>query len=71
MSGVSQTEVITGPAANATVLGSKTFKTISSITPSANTAGNITLGFTGAGIITAGVTGSATLDSVAMVGDRD
>ena len=69
MSGVSQTEVITGPAANATVLGSKTFKTISSITPSANTAGNITLGFTGAGVITAGVTGSATLDSVAMVGD--
>ena len=69
MSGNSQTEVITGPAANATVLGSKTFQTISSITPSANTTGNITLGFTGAGIITAGVTGSATLDSVSMVGD--
>ena len=33
MSGNSQTEVITGPAANATVLGSKTFQTISSITP--------------------------------------
>ena len=69
MSGNSQTEVITGPAANATALGSKTFQTISSITPSANTTGNITLGFTGAGIITAGVTGSATLDSVSMVGD--
>ena len=69
MSGVAQTEVITGPEANATVLGLKTFKTISSITPSGNTAGNVTLGFTGAGIITAGVTGSATLDSVAMVGD--
>ena len=69
MSGNSQTEVITGPAANATVLGSKTFQTISSITPSANTTGNITLGFTGVGITTAGVTGSATLDGVSMVGD--
>ena len=69
LSGVAQTEVITGPAANATVLGLKTFKTISSITPSANTTGNITLGFTGAGIVTAGVTGSAKIDSVAMVGD--
>ena len=68
MSGNNQTEVITGPAANATVLGTKTFKTISSITPSANTTGSITMGFTGAGIITAGVTGSATLDGVAMVG---
>ena len=69
MSGNSQTEVITGPAANATVLGSKTFKTISSITPSANTAGSITMGFTGVGITTTGVTGSATLDSVAMSAD--
>jgi flagellar hook-associated protein 2 len=71
MSGVAQTEVITGPAANATVLGSKTFKTISSITPSANTASNISLGFTGAGITTTGVTGSATLDDVAMGADVD
>ena len=69
MSGNTQTEVITGPAANATVLGSKTFQTISSITPSANTSGSVTLGFTGAGITTTGVTGSATLDSVAMVAD--
>ena len=69
LSGNAQTEVITGPAANATVLGSKTFKTISSITPSANTTGNITLGFTGAGITTTGVTGSATLNSVAMSAD--
>ena len=69
MSGNAQTEVITGPAANATVLGSKTFQTISSITPSANTSGSITLGFTGAGITTTGVTGSATLDSIAMVAD--
>jgi flagellar hook-associated protein 2 len=68
---VAQTEVITGPAANATVLGSKTFKTISSITPSANTASNISLGFTGAGITTTGVTGSATLDDVAMGADVD
>ena len=47
LSGVAQTEVVTGPAANATVLGSKTFKTITSITPSANTTGNVTMGFTG------------------------
>ncbi len=69
LSGVAQTEVVTGPAANATVLGSKTFKTITSITPSANTTGNVTLGFTGAGITTTGVTGSATLDNVAMSAD--
>ena len=69
LSGVAQTEVITGPAANATVLGSKTFKTITSITPSANTTGNVTMGFTGAGITTTGVTGSATLDNVAMSAD--
>ena len=50
-------------------MGSKTFKTITSITPSANTAGNVTLGFTGAGITTTGVTGSATLDGVAMIAD--
>ena len=69
MSGNAQTEVITGPAASATVLGSKTFKSITSITPSANTSGSITLGFTGAGITTTGVTGSATIDSVAMSPD--
>ena len=69
MSGNAQTEVITGPAANANVLGSKTFKTITSITPSANTAGSITMGFTGAGITTTGVTGSATLDNVSMRAD--
>ena len=69
LSGNAQTEVITGPAGSATVLGLKTFKTITSITPSANTAGNVTLGFTGAGITTTGVTGSATLDGVAMIAD--
>ena len=69
LSGNALTEVITGPAANATVLGSKTFQTISSITPSANTAGSITMGFTGVGITTTGVTGSATLDGVAMSAD--
>ena len=51
------------------MLGSKTFKSITSITPSANTSGSITLGFTGAGITTTGVTGSATIDSVAMSPD--
>ena len=69
LSGLAQTEVVTGPAANATVLGSKTFKTITSITPSANTTGNVTMGFTGVGITTTGVTGSATLNSVAMTAD--
>ena len=63
------TEVITGPTANATVLGSKTFKTITSVTPSGNSLGSITVGTTGAGITTTGVTGSATLDSVAMSAD--
>ena len=69
MDGVAQTEVITGPAANATVLGSKTFKTILSITPSANTTGSITMGYTGVGITTVGVTGSGTLDGVSMSAD--
>ena len=71
MSGNTQTEIITGPAANATAIGSKTFKTISSITPSANTASSITMGFTGAGITTTGVTGSASLDGVSMTADVD
>ena len=69
MSGNAQTEVIAGPAANATVIGLKTFQTISSITPSADTSGSITLGFTGAGITTTGVTGSATLDGIGMSAD--
>ncbi len=69
MSGNAQTEVITGPAASATVLGEKTFKTITSITPNANTSSSITVGFTGVGITTAGVTGSATLDGTAMIDD--
>ena len=69
LSGNAQTEVITGPGTSATVLGSKTFQTISSITPSANTSGSVTLGFTGAGITTTGVTGSATLDGVTMSAD--
>ena len=37
MSGNAQTDVITGPTANAGVVSTKTFKTISSITPSSNT----------------------------------
>ena len=69
MSGNEQTETITGPGANANVIGLKTFKTISSITPSANTTGNVTLGMSGAYISTAGVNGSATLDGEAMVAD--
>ena len=69
MSGNALTEVITGPAANATVFGSKTFQTISSITPSSNTSGRVSMGFTGAGTTTTGVTGSATLDGVAMSAD--
>ncbi|MFL2821959.1 MAG: hypothetical protein EVA21_02930 [Alphaproteobacteria bacterium] len=69
MNGNAQTEVITGPAASATVIGLKTFKTISSITPDTNTSGSITLGYSGVGITTDGVTGSATLNTVAMVAD--
>ena len=69
LSGNAQTEVITGPGAGATVFGLKTFQTISSITPSSNTAGRINMGFTGAGITTTGVTGSATLDGVTMSAD--
>ena len=69
MNGNSQTEVITGPTSSATVIGTKTFRTIQSITPSANTTGNITVGFSGVGITTTGVTGSATLDGVSMTAD--
>ena len=42
MSGNAQTEVITGPASSTTVIGSKTFKTTTSITPSANLTGSVT-----------------------------
>ncbi len=69
LSGNAQTEVITGPAANATVFGFKTFKTVTSVTPSSNSTGAITVGTTGEGITTSGVTGSATLDGVEMSAD--
>ena len=69
LSGNAQTEVITGPAANATVIGSKTFKTVTSVTPASNSTGSITVGTTGNGITTTGVTGSATLDNVTMSAD--
>ena len=69
LSGVAQTEVVTGPAANGTSSGLKTFKTITSITPTSNTASAVKVGVTTVGITTAGVTGSATLDSVSMSAD--
>ena len=69
LSGNLQTEVISGPSSGSTALGLKTFQTISSITPSANTSGRITMGFAGAGVTTSGVSGSATLDGVAMLAD--
>ncbi len=69
LSGVAQTEVITGPAVNGTSFGSKTFKTITSITPTNNTGGSVKVGVTTNGITTAGITGSATLDSVSMSAD--
>ena len=69
MSGNAQTEVISGPAASSTVISTKTFKTIQSITPNSNTTGSVTLGFSGVGITTTGVTGSASIDSVAMTAD--
>ena len=69
LSGNAQTEVITGPEANGTVIGTKTFKTVTSVTPASNSSGNITVGTSGAGITTTGVTGSATLGGVAMSAD--
>ena len=71
LSGNSQTEVVTGPAANATAFGSKTFKTITSITPTSNTTSSIKIGTTSNGITTAGVTGSATFQNIAMSADPD
>ena len=69
MSGNAQTEVITGPSASSTVISTKTFRTIQSITPNSNTTGSVTLGFSGVGITTTGVTGSASIDNVAMTAD--
>ena len=69
LSGVVQTEVITGPVVNGTSSGLKTFKTITSITPTSNTASAVKVGVTTVGITTAGVTGSATLDNVSMSAD--
>lgn len=71
LSGNSQTEVVTGPAANATTFGSKTFKTITSITPTSNTNSSIKIGTTSNGITTAGVTGSATFQNITMSADPD
>ncbi len=69
LSGVAQTEVITGPTASASSLGSKTFKTITSITPTSNTSGSVKIGTSTNGITTSGVTGAATLDGVSMSAD--
>ena len=69
LSGLAQTEVITGPVVNGTSSGLKTFKTITSITPTSNTASAVKVGVTTVGITTAGVTGSATLDNVSMSAD--
>jgi flagellin len=44
MDGTALTEVITGPTALGTVTGRQIFKTIHSVTPSANTTGAITVG---------------------------
>ena len=69
LSGVAQTEVITGPAVNGTTSGLKTFKTITSIKPTNNTAAAVKVGVTTVGITTVGITGSATLDGVSMSAD--
>ena len=47
LSGNAQTEFITGPEANATVIGTKTFRTVTSITPASNSSGSITVGTSG------------------------
>ena len=48
MDGNTQTEVIKGPAASATVTGRLQFSAIYSVTPDANTTGNISVGVKGA-----------------------
>ena len=70
MDGTSLTEVITGPAANATVTGRQIFRDIYSITPSAALAGNVTAGTKGAdSVIVTGQLEMSSSNSFTIVGE--
>jgi len=70
MDGTAQQEVITGPAASATVTGRLIFKDIYSITPSAALAGNVTAGTKGAdSVIVTGQLEMSSSNSFTVVGE--
>ena len=70
MDGTSLTEVITGPAANATVTGRQIFRDIYSITPSAALAGNVTAGTKGAdSVIVTGQLEMSSSNSFTVIGE--
>ena len=70
MNGVSLTEVITGPAANATVTGRRIFKEVFSITPSGTLAGNVTAGTKGAdSVIVTGQLEMSSSNSFTVIGE--
>ena len=72
MSGAAQTEVIKGPAANKTVTGRKTFGAIFSVTPSANTTGNISVGIKGAdSVIVSGQLEFYSSNSFTVLGEEE
>ncbi len=70
MSGNALIEVITGPAANATVTGRQIFKTITSVVNSAATTGNITIGVKAAdSVIVTGQLEMSSSNSFTVVGE--
>ena len=70
MNGASLTEVITGPAANATVTGRRIFKEVFSITPSGTLAGNVTAGTKGAdSVIVTGQLEMSSSNSFTVIGE--
>ena len=72
MSGTAQTEVIKGPEANGTVTGRKTFGAIFSVTPSANTTGNISVGIKGAdSVIVSGQLEFYSSNSFTVLGEEE
>jgi len=72
MSGAAQTEVIKGPAASKTVTGRKTFGAIFSVTPSANTTGNISVGIKGAdSVIVSGQLEFYSSNSFTVLGEEE
>ena len=70
MDGTDLTEVITGPAANATVTGRQIFRDIYSITPSTTLTGNVTAGTKGAdSVIVTGQLEMSSSNSFTLVGE--